>query len=67
MDLGRAQENSDYLLVADVARGDGLILVLLTFLMIQTMTQVAEYQGKITPDMFAPLLFSIAQNTTMHY
>ena len=26
----------------------------------ETMTQVAEYQGKITPDMFAPILFSMA-------
>ena len=53
------QEHRDYLLVADVARGDGSDFSVAHVFDIQTMTQVAEYQGKITPDMFASLLFSI--------
>ena len=52
-------ENRDYLLVADVARGDGSDFSVVHVFDTQEMRQVAEYQGKITPDMFAPLLFSI--------
>ena len=51
---------SDYLVVADVARGDGTDFSVAHVFEVETMRQVAEYQGKITPDMFAPLLFSIA-------
>jgi len=50
----------EYLLVADVARGDGSDYSVAHVFDIETMEQVAEYQGKITPDMFAPLLFSMA-------
>jgi hypothetical protein len=50
---------SDYLVVADVARGDGSDFSVAHVFEVETMRQVAEYQGKITPDMFAPLLFSI--------
>ena len=50
----------DYILVADVARGDGTDYSVAHVFDVHTMTQVAEYQGKITPDMFAPLLYSIA-------
>jgi len=53
-------EERDYLLVADVARGDGSDFSVAQVFDVQSMCQVAEYQGKITPDMFAPLLFSIA-------
>ena len=52
--------HSEYILVADVARGDGSDFSVGHVFEVQTMEQVAEYQGKITPDMFAPLLFSIA-------
>ena len=54
------QDGRDYLAIADVARGDGSDYSVCQILDVQTMTQVAEYQGKITPDMFAPLLFSMA-------
>ena len=50
----------DYLLVADIARGDGSDFSVAHVFDVQTMEQVAEYQGKVTPDMFAPLLHSIA-------
>ena len=52
--------SGDYMLVADVARGDGSDFSVAHIFDVQTMSQVAEYQGKITPDMFAPLLFSMA-------
>jgi hypothetical protein len=48
-----------YLLVADVARGDGSDYSVAHVFETQSMAQVAEYQGKITPDRFAPLLASI--------
>jgi hypothetical protein len=54
------QEQRSYITVADVARGDGSDFSVAQVFDITTMTQVAEYQGKITPDQFAPLLFSIA-------
>lgn len=53
-------EGSDYILVADVARGDGSDFSVAHIFEVSTMTQVAEYQGKITPDMFAPLLQTMA-------
>tara|TARA_R110002060_G_scaffold62027_1_gene71434 strand:- start:6843 stop:8426 length:1584 start_codon:yes stop_codon:yes gene_type:complete len=49
-----------YLLAADVARGDGSDFSVAHVFEVDTMEQVAEYQGKITPDMFAPLLSSMA-------
>jgi hypothetical protein len=49
----------DYLLVSDVARGDGSDYSVAHVFDLETMTQVAEYQGKIAPDMYAPLLYSI--------
>jgi uncharacterized protein YeaC (DUF1315 family) len=48
-----------YLMTADVARGDGSDFSVAHVFETTTMTQVAEYQGKITPDRFAPLLHSI--------
>jgi hypothetical protein len=54
------QPGREYLAVADVARGDGSDYSVCQVLDLQTMKQVAEYQGKITPDMFAPLLHNIA-------
>ena len=50
----------EYIAVADVARGDGSDYSVCQILDLQTMRQVAEYQGKITPDMFAPLLGNMA-------
>jgi hypothetical protein len=50
----------NYIVTADVARGDGSDFSVALVFDIETMTQVAEYRGKITPDMFAPHLYSIA-------
>ena len=54
------EPDREYLLVADVARGDGSDYSVAHVFDVQSMEQVAEYQGKVTPDMFAPLLYSIA-------
>tara|TARA_R110002110_G_scaffold4945_4_gene24981 strand:+ start:6707 stop:8293 length:1587 start_codon:yes stop_codon:yes gene_type:complete len=48
----------DYLLVADVARGDGKDYSVFHVVKLNTMEVVAEYQGKPTLDMFATLLHS---------
>jgi hypothetical protein len=54
------QEGAEYLLCADVARGDGSDFSVAQVIRLDTMEQVAEYQGKVTADMFAPLLVSMA-------
>ena len=45
-----------YLLTADVARGDGKDSSTFQIYKLETMEQVAEYQGKIKPDLFANIL-----------
>lgn len=45
-----------YLLVADVARGDGEDYSVFHILNVSTMEQVAEYQGKCEPDQFCRLI-----------
>lgn len=47
---------SSYLLSADVARGDGKDSSTFQIFKLETMEQVAEYQGKIKPDLFANLI-----------
>lgn len=47
-----------YLLVADVARGDGKDYSVFHVINLDTMEQVAEYQGKLNIDSFAHLLFN---------
>ena len=50
------QAGDTYLLVADVARGDGEDYSTFHILKAETMEQVAEYRGKLTPDLFANLV-----------
>tara|TARA_R100001440_G_scaffold27017_2_gene44468 strand:- start:1848 stop:3425 length:1578 start_codon:yes stop_codon:yes gene_type:complete len=52
------EEGIPYLLVADVARGDGADFSCFHVLRIDTMTVVAEYQGKPDLDMYAGILYS---------
>jgi len=49
-----------YLLVADVARGDGKDFSVFHIVKLETMEVVAEYKGKPNLEMFAQLLFSTA-------
>ena len=48
----------NYLLAADVARGDGSDYSVFHILKLETMEVVAEYQGKPNLDMFAQFLYS---------
>jgi len=50
------QQGCEYLLAADVARGDGEDYSSFHIIRLDTMMQVAEYQGKVTPDLFSNLL-----------
>ena len=52
------QPQGAYLLVADVARGDGKDFSAFHIFDTTSMSQVAEYQGRIEPDMFASVLYN---------
>ena len=54
------QEGSTYLMVADVARGDGTDFSVFHIIKLETMEVVAEYQGKPTLDMYSKILFDAA-------
>jgi len=49
-------ENS-YMITADVARGDGKDYSVFHVFKLETAEIVAEYQGKVTPDVFSNILF----------
>lgn len=55
------EENCSYLLVADVARGDGLDNSVFHVIKADTMNVVAEYQGKPSLDMYSRMLMSAGQ------
>jgi hypothetical protein len=48
-----------YLISADVARGDGKDYSVCHVFKLETMELVAEYQGKVTPDVFSRVLFDV--------
>ena len=47
-----------YLLSADVSRGDGKDFSAFHIFELETLKIIGEYQGKITPDLFAELIFN---------
>lgn len=49
-------EGNKYILAADVARGDGSDSSSFQIINFTTMEQVAEYQGKVPPDLFAEII-----------
>lgn len=51
-------EGATYLLVADVARGDGADNSVFHIIKLETMEVVAEYQGKPNLDMYSQMLYS---------
>ena len=51
----------NYLLSADVARGDGKDYSVFHVVNLNTMEIVAEYQGKPTPDIYSEFLFNIGK------
>ena len=52
---------SNYLLVADVARGDGEDFSTFHILELETLEIVGEYQGKPSPDLFANMLNQVGR------
>jgi len=52
------EPDSEYFISADVARGDGKDYSVFHVFNVNTMEIVAEYQGKIAPDIFADVLYS---------
>ena len=54
------QPEKPYLIVADVARGDGKDNSAFHIFELETMEVVGEYVGKPTPDDFADMLYSVA-------
>ena len=50
-------EGHEYILSSDVSRGDGEDYSTFTIIDFTTMTQVAEYMGRIPPDKLADILF----------
>ena len=52
-----AESGVPYLLSADVARGDGKDFSVFHIFDTLTMEIVAEYQGRVTPDLFSKILF----------
>ena len=57
----KAQDGCNYLLTADVARGDGKDNSTLHIIKLETMEIVAEYQGKPTLDVYSNMLNSIGR------
>tara|TARA_R100000008_G_scaffold47710_4_gene28249 strand:- start:772 stop:2388 length:1617 start_codon:yes stop_codon:yes gene_type:complete len=55
------QPDSTYLMVADVARGDGKDYSVFHIVKLETMEVVAEYQGKLAPDVFANMLNQVGR------
>ena len=45
-----------YLLVADVSRGDGADFSVFHVIKLETLEIIAEYQGKVTPDLFSEIV-----------
>ena len=57
------QEGASYVLVADVARGDGADFSVFHIIRLDTMEVVAEYQGKPNLDLYANILNEAGRNT----
>ena len=51
----------NYLMVADVARGDGADYSTFHIIQLETLEVVGEYQGKVTPDMYANMLNQVGR------
>jgi hypothetical protein len=52
------KDENTYLLVADVARGDGADSSTFHVFKLETMEIICEYKGKPTPDIFAEIIYS---------
>jgi|15BtaG_2_1085339.scaffolds.fasta_scaffold00568_7 hypothetical protein len=50
------KSDNTYLLTADVARGDGADFSVFHIMKLETLEIIAEYQGKVTPDIFSTIV-----------
>jgi hypothetical protein len=57
----KPKEDGNYILGADVGRGDGKDYSTIQIIDADDLEQVAEFQGKIVPDAFADLIFKIGK------
>jgi len=55
------QAENTYLLSADVARGDGKDYSVFHIYKLETMEIIAEYQGKVTPDVFSDIVYNAGE------
>jgi hypothetical protein len=53
----KPEENHNYILAADISRGDGADYSTIEIIDAVTLEQVAEYQGKVMPDEFANIIY----------
>jgi hypothetical protein len=57
----KPKEKTNYIIAADVGRGDGSDYSTIQILDADNLTQVAEYQGKIAPDIFANVIDKVGR------
>ncbi len=58
---------TNYIVSADVGRGDGADFSTIQVINADTVEQVAEYQGKVAPDLFAHIIYSVANTYNKAY
>lgn len=63
----KPQPKRNYIIGGDVARGDSADFSTLQVIDADNLVQVAEYQGKIPPDIFAELVMKVATDYNMAY
>ena len=63
----KPQPKRNYIIGGDVSRGDGEDFSTLQVIDADTLNQVAEYQGKIPPDVFAALVSQVATDYNMAF
>ncbi len=57
----------NYIIACDVGRGDGADYSTIQVINADTLEQVAEYQGKIAPDLFASIIYKVAMEYNKAY
>lgn len=55
-------ENEEYLIVGDVARGDGQDYSACHVIKLSNLEQVAEYKAKLPPDLYAKFLYKLGED-----
>jgi len=63
----KPQPKANYIVGGDVARGDSKDFSTLQVINADTLTQVAEFQGKIPPDIFAELVYRVSMDYNMAF